>query len=94
MDGKHPSIVVLTREDLRDMLTEVAEAAARRVLDGQGAGAVWLGRSEVADLLGYKQGYVSELVRRRGLPCHRIGRRMRFRRDEVEAWAEAQSTRV
>lgn len=48
----------------------------------------WMGRDDVAQFLGYKSAYISELVRRRGLPCHRIGRKMRFRRSEVEDWQQ------
>lgn len=79
-------IVVLSPEELLAMLVEAAEQGARRVLDEQGNSAGWLDSNGVAKMTGYKTSYISELVRRQGLPCHRIGRKMRFRRDEVEAW--------
>ena len=36
--------------------------------------------------LGYARRSIPGLVRKRGLPCHPIGRKLRFRRDEVDAW--------
>ena len=82
MDG----IVVLSQEQLRELLSEAAELGARRVLEGRENGSEWMDRDGVARMTGYKPTYVSELVRRRGLPCHHVGRKLRFRREEVEAW--------
>jgi excisionase family DNA binding protein len=87
--GEFPAVVVLTKEQVETLLEEVAVRAARlvaaeRTMDGE-----WVDREGVAGMLGYRPSYVSELVRRHGLPCHRVGRKMRFRRREVEAWAEA-----
>lgn len=52
----------------------------------------WLDRDGVAALLGYRPAYVSELVRHRGLPCTKVGRKMRFSRHEVEAWISLNAT--
>ena len=88
-----PRIVVLTEDELSSIVAEVSERVARSVLDAHNGSGEWLGRDEVANLLGYKPDYISELVRRRGLPCHRVGRLMRFRRVEVNEWAITQGKR-
>lgn len=88
MPGEPQEVVVLTAGQLRRMLVEAAETAARKVLAEGGIGREWMSRVEVAAMLGYRPSYISELVRRRGLPCHWAGRKMRFRREEVGAWAE------
>ena len=41
---------------------------------------------EVADLLRMPQSTVYELARRGRMPAHRIGRRWRFVRREIEEW--------
>lgn len=46
----------------------------------------WLDAAAVARLTGYARRSVPGLVRLRGLPCHPIGRKLRFRRKEVERW--------
>ena len=79
------TLAVLTHEQLRHMLVEAAEEGARRVIQELDS-SEWMNKDAVADMLGYKDSYISELVRRRGLPCHRVGRKMRFRREEVEEW--------
>ena len=79
-------IVVLTPDQLREMLVDAAERGARRVLDEFGVESDWMDKDGVSKMTGYRSAYISELVRRRGLPCHRIGRKMRFCRNEVEAW--------
>lgn len=79
-------IVVLSQERLQELLVEAAERGARRVLEECGVESGWMDKDGVANMTGYKPAYISELVRRRGLSCHRVGRKMRFRRDEVEAW--------
>ena len=80
-------LVVVPFGDLESMIKQ----AVRTALDDTVNPSEWMGRDEVAEMLGYKPSYVSELVRRRGLPCHRVsGRVMRFRREEVEAWLAQQ----
>jgi excisionase family DNA binding protein len=41
--------------------------------------------AEVADMLGMPKSTVYDLVRRGELPCARLGRTVRFVRDEIEA---------
>jgi excisionase family DNA binding protein len=41
---------------------------------------------EVADLLGMPLSTVYELARRGRMPAHRIGRRWRFVRREIQEW--------
>jgi excisionase family DNA binding protein len=83
-DGR--ALVVVTTAQLRQLLRE----ELRALLAEQLRPSDWLSAADVAQLLGYRRAYVSELVRRHGLPAHqpngRNGRRM-FRRTEIEAWA-------
>jgi excisionase family DNA binding protein len=82
-------VIVTTEEELRAIVREELMAVVTNT-DEQSE---WMTAGEVASLLGYSRDYVSELVRRRGLPSHqpngRGGRRM-FKRSEVEEWAEKQ----
>jgi excisionase family DNA binding protein len=77
-------IVVMSPSELRDLIREVvrSEIVGKHDADGE-----WLTKEQVAELLGYRPRYIGELVRRRGLPCHPIGRKLRFKRSEVRAWA-------
>ncbi len=54
---------------------------------------VWLDREGVAVLLGYQPGYISELVRKHGLPAHGPRRKPRFNRGEVLRWADQRGRR-
>lgn len=70
-------------------LAKIVRAVVREELGAANSNeSEWLDRDGVATLTGYAPSYISELVRRRGLPCVRIGRKMRFRRAEVERWAK------
>jgi excisionase family DNA binding protein len=44
---------------------------------------------EVAELLGVPVGWVREATRRGDVPCVRLGRYVRYDRDEVLAWVES-----
>jgi excisionase family DNA binding protein len=81
-------LVVVPFDDLETMITRAIRDA---IGDSDSKDrSEWVGRDEVAETLGYKPSYVYELVRRRGLPCRRIGRILRFRREDVEAWMARQ----
>lgn len=45
-----------------------------------------LSRYEAAQLLGITDRHVDRLIRREGLPCIRLGRRVLIPRDELERW--------
>ncbi len=83
-------LVVLSPDDLRAIVREEIRAAlvTRQKQEEQGE---WLTPDGVARVLGYKRRSIAGLVRRRGLPCVRVGRLLRFRRDEVEQWAKEYS---
>lgn len=53
----------------------------------------WLSVSEVADHLGIRRGTAYKWVERLGLPARKIGRLLKFKRSEVDAWVERRSTR-
>ncbi len=87
--GSSPSnaaLVVISVEQLRSIVRE--ELAS--LLETDHRQSEWLTTDDVAQMLGYRRLYVSELVRRHGLPSHQPsgprGRHM-FRRSEVDAWA-------
>lgn len=45
--------------------------------------------AEVADYLGYSLSYVRKLCNTRAIPFYRFGHSIRFKEEEVRAWAEA-----
>lgn len=53
----------------------------------------WLSVEDVSVYLGVKSGTVYKWVERNGLPAKKIGRLLKFRRMDVDAWVEAQSDR-
>jgi excisionase family DNA binding protein len=79
-----------------DELTRIVAAEVRRALaentTAQTAPSDWLTPDQLAGELGYDRRTIPALVRRRGLPCHRIGRKLRFRRAEVDAWVKSNGT--
>jgi len=44
---------------------------------------------EAANITGFKQGYLYELVNKNTIPFHRVGRSLRFSRRELEAWIKS-----
>lgn len=75
-------LAALVRDAMRDALP-TAQPAPRRP---QGD---WMTADDVADAYGYARRSVPGLVRLRGLPCERVGRKLRFHRPAVEAWARS-----
>jgi len=51
----------------------------------------WVGVDEVATHLGVAKDSVYRWVESRDLPAHRVGRLLRFKLSEVDAWVEAGS---
>lgn len=49
----------------------------------------WVGVDEVAAHLGVARDSVYRWAESKGLPAHRVGRLLRFRLSEVNAWVEA-----
>lgn len=78
---KGSDLVVVSRQELHDLIRD----AVRDALDSQRP-AEWLSKAQVAELIGVTTRSVSTYVERDGLPSHRRGGTLRFRRDEVNAW--------
>jgi excisionase family DNA binding protein len=51
----------------------------------------WLSVDDVAGYLGIRRGTVYKWVERSGLPARKVGRLLKFRRAEVDAWVERRS---
>lgn len=51
----------------------------------------WLSVDDVAAYLGIRRGTVYKWVERSGLPARKVGRLLKFRRAEVDAWVERHS---
>lgn len=49
---------------------------------------------QLAEHLGMSPRYIGQLVRESKLPYVRIGRSLRFRRDEIDAWLESRSRKA
>ncbi len=86
-------VATLTVSQLRRVVADAAMDAFERATAPRGD---WMTRKEVAQMVGYKESYLSELVRRRSFPAHQPsgpGSRLMFRRTEVEAWIADQGKR-
>lgn len=85
MSEQIPSVVVMTQEQLTDMVQRTWHEAkqAQRLPEV-------MTQEECADLLRCHPRSVANWVRERGLPERAIGREKRYLRDEVMAWLDAQ----
>jgi excisionase family DNA binding protein len=75
----------------------IAEAAARRAAELVSTGSVspWLDVAEAAEWMRCRKGRVYDLVSTRELTPHRDGRRLLFRREDLDAYLErARSTSI
>jgi excisionase family DNA binding protein len=54
----------------------------------------WLTADEVAEHLGYSVRTIYDKVQRNEIPHQRIGRTLRFRRGEVDAWVLGTAEKV
>jgi excisionase family DNA binding protein len=70
---------------LHDPPLEIATAPARLRVPP-------LRPSEAAELLSVRPSWIYEAVRANRLPCLRVGRHIRFTREMLEAWLDAQGT--
>ena len=46
----------------------------------------WLSAEEIAEYLGVSKDSVYSWIASKGMPGHRIGKKWRFKRSEVDAW--------
>ena len=79
-----PTIAVLALSEVEALVTRVLE----RALAARAETPDYLDAEQAAALLGVSRRSLPQLVRRDGLPVHRVGRLYRFRRDEVIGWLE------
>jgi excisionase family DNA binding protein len=49
----------------------------------------WLSVDEIATHLGIKRDTVYRWIDKHAMPCHRMGRLWKFKKDQVDAWVEA-----
>ena len=46
----------------------------------------WLSVEEIADYLGIKKDTVYKWVRKRNMPNHKVGRLLKFQKEEIDLW--------
>ena len=46
----------------------------------------WLSVDEIANYLGIKRDTVYKWIAEKRMPCHRVGRLWKFRKDEIDVW--------
>lgn len=73
----------LAPESLGPLVDHIAELVAERL---RRDASPWMSRPEAASYLHLP---LSRLEKRRDIPCYRDGRRVLYRRDELDAWLEA-----
>ncbi len=49
----------------------------------------WLSVEAIAEYLGVSKDAASSWGSGKGMPCHRVGRFWKFKRDEVDAWVRS-----
>jgi len=49
----------------------------------------WLSAEEICQHLGVSNDTVYRWIDRNDMPAHKVGRRWKFKRDQVDAWIEA-----
>lgn len=52
----------------------------------------WLSVTEIAEHLGIKKDTIYKWVRTTGIPCHKVGRLLKFQVKEVDKWVRAGKT--
>lgn len=62
---------------------------ASRAGSGEGGGEKWVGVDDVAAHLGVAKDSVYRWIEGRGLPARKVGRLLRFKLSEIDAWVEA-----
>jgi excisionase family DNA binding protein len=70
-----------------EIVDAIAARAAELVLEqlGRTNGSPWMTRPQAAEYLGLP---LSRLEKDRAIPCHREGRRVLYRRDELDAYVQ------
>lgn len=87
MSDLKAEVVLLSAVELQRLLRETWEAARREMQEPE-----VLTADECAKLLKVGPRTISNYVQDRGLPAHRLGQELRFRRSEVLAWLTKQTT--
>lgn len=85
------TVIAAVEPTLRRIIREEIVSAM-----GSAASSAWMTKEQVAELLGYDPEYISELVRRQGLPGHQPGgpgTRYMFERVAVDAWIKSRKAR-
>lgn len=78
-------IVMLTVDELRAI---VAEEVARALADRAATSASpdWLGPDAAAEIIGVIPRTLARMAHRKEIPASKVGRKLRFRRADLEAW--------
>jgi excisionase family DNA binding protein len=49
----------------------------------------WLSVDEIAGYLGIKRDTVYKWITEKHMPCHRVGRLWKFRKEEIDEWVKS-----
>jgi excisionase family DNA binding protein len=71
-----------------ELLDEIAERAAGKLLELQAAPEPWVGVDEAAHHLGCKPHRIYSLVHRKAVPFRKDGSRLLFRLSQLDVWLE------
>ncbi len=78
-----PLVIVTTSEELRRIVAEEIRQAFAQQAPPANDTCDWIDVTAAAVILGCHPGYVRRL---KGVPMHRVGTKLRFRRSELEAF--------
>jgi excisionase family DNA binding protein len=81
----HNPFEVITTElsDIKKMLQELSQKATSQQTEDLPD---LIKADEAVKETGYKKGYIYELVYRRAIPFHKVGKSLRFSRKELRQW--------
>lgn len=51
----------------------------------------WLSIEEIGEYLGVKRDTINKWIKEKDMPCHRVGRSWKFKKDEVDDWVKSGS---
>jgi len=79
----------LPPEALDVLVEEVVARVLERLERTRSGSSPWLTLAQAADYLALPRGRLYKLTAAKAIPCRRVGSRILLRRDELDAWLDA-----
>jgi len=79
----------LTEQELRQLIREEVEAANQRVINAADG---FIDINGAAEYLKLKASYIYQLVHKTDIPFHKSGKKLLFKKSELESWDQKKKT--